>query len=128
MITGNQMPEKLRSWLSPPDPSVNHNTACKTQHGGTATWFIQGNAFQDWKNNGSLLWVRGNRTLLSPFLPLCLLIDSWILQRVPEKASCGAWFLARLYGRIHILDKFCYYRGHQEDARGQTSTYGILLL
>ena len=50
------------------------------------------------------------------------------LQRVPEKAYCGACFLARLYDRIYILDKFCYYRGHQEDARGQTSTYGILLL
>ncbi|KAH9985870.1 hypothetical protein BJV77DRAFT_1174308, partial [Russula vinacea] len=56
----NQMQDKLRSWLSPPDPSVNHNTACKTQHGGTARWFIQGNTFQDWKKSGSLLWVRGN--------------------------------------------------------------------
>ena len=55
------MRDKLRSWLSPPDPSVNHNTACKTQHGGTATWFIQGSIFRDWKMNGSLLWVRGNR-------------------------------------------------------------------
>ena len=33
-----------------------------------------------------------------------------------------------IWQRIHILDKFCYYRGHQGDARGQTSTYGILLL
>ncbi|KAH9992931.1 hypothetical protein BJV77DRAFT_410664 [Russula vinacea] len=56
----NQMRDKLRSWLSPPDPSVNHNTACKTQHSGTATWFIQGSTFRDWKKNGSLLWVRGN--------------------------------------------------------------------
>ncbi|KAH9984810.1 hypothetical protein BJV77DRAFT_1035573 [Russula vinacea] len=54
------MQEKLRSWLSPPDPSVNHNIACKTQHSGTATWFIQSSIFQDWKKNGSLLWVRGN--------------------------------------------------------------------
>ncbi|KAF8482388.1 hypothetical protein DFH94DRAFT_690590 [Russula ochroleuca] len=52
--------EKLRLWLSRPDPSVNHNTACKTQHGGTATWFTQGSIFQDWKKNGSLLWIRGN--------------------------------------------------------------------
>ena len=66
-------------------------------------WFIQGTAFQDWKRNGSLLWVRGNRTLLSPFLPLYLLIDSWILQRVPEKAFCGVWFLARLYDRRFIF-------------------------
>src|SRR6266446_3832861 len=62
------MQEKLRSWLCPPDPSVNHNTACKLQHGGTAKWFIQGSTFQDWKKNGSLLWIRGNRMLLLPFL------------------------------------------------------------
>ena len=97
------MQEDLKPWLSPPDPSINHNTAYKTQHGGTATWFIQGNTFQDWKMNGSLLWVRGNRTLLSLFLPLYLLIDSWILQPVPERAFCGAWFLARLYHREFIF-------------------------
>ncbi|KAF8463221.1 ankyrin repeat-containing domain protein [Russula ochroleuca] len=56
----NQIQEKLQLWLSPPDPSVNHNTACKTQHSGTAMWFIQGSTFQDWKKNGSLLWIRGN--------------------------------------------------------------------
>ena len=89
------MQDKLRSWLSPPDPSVNHNTACKTQHGGTATWFIQGNTFQDWKKSGSLLWVRGNRTLLKLSLPSCLLTRSPILQPVQGKASCGAQFLAR---------------------------------
>ena len=54
--------EKLRSWLSPPYHFINHNTACDTQYGGTGMWFIQGNTFQDWKRNGSLLWVRGIRT------------------------------------------------------------------
>ncbi|KAH9955033.1 hypothetical protein BC827DRAFT_912226 [Russula dissimulans] len=56
----NQSQEKLRTWLSPPDPSINHNTAYKTQHNGTATWFIQGNTFREWKQSGSLLWIRGN--------------------------------------------------------------------
>src|ERR1019366_10034937 len=93
-LTGNQMQDKLRSWLSPPDPSVNHNTACKTQHSGTATWFVQGRAFQDWKKSGSLLWVRGNRTLFWSFLSSCLLIHSPISQRVQERAFCGARFLA----------------------------------
>ncbi|KAH9985049.1 ankyrin repeat-containing domain protein, partial [Russula compacta] len=51
---------ELRTWLSPPDPSINHNTACETQHDGTARWFIQGSTFRDWKKNGSLLWIRGN--------------------------------------------------------------------
>ncbi|KAF8482402.1 hypothetical protein DFH94DRAFT_680479 [Russula ochroleuca] len=56
----DQVQRKFRSWLSPPDPSVDHITACKTKHSGTTTWFIQGSTFQDWKKNGSLLWVRGN--------------------------------------------------------------------
>ncbi|KAH9985039.1 hypothetical protein BJV74DRAFT_886357 [Russula compacta] len=56
----DQLRGKLRTWLSPPDPSINHHTACKTQLDGTATWFIQGSTFQDWKKNGSLLWIRGN--------------------------------------------------------------------
>ena len=93
------MQEKLRSWLSPPDPSVNHNTACKTQYDGTAAWFIRSSSFQDWKNNGSLLWVRGNRTPLEPFQPSCILIYSLIAQQVLEKAFCGALFLDCLCDR-----------------------------
>ncbi|KAH9179177.1 hypothetical protein EDB89DRAFT_778791 [Lactarius sanguifluus] len=50
----------LRNWISPPNPSINHNLACDTHHTGTTTWFAQGNAFDEWKENGSLLWIRGN--------------------------------------------------------------------
>ncbi len=69
MFIGNQSREKLREWLAPPNPSINHNTARGTQHGGTAKWFLQGNTFDEWKENGSLLWIRGNRTLLSLYHP-----------------------------------------------------------
>jgi hypothetical protein len=68
-LTGNQLQEKFRTWLSPPNPSVNHNTACDIQHDGTGTWFTQGNKFEEWKKNGSLLWIRGNRTFLCPCRP-----------------------------------------------------------
>ncbi|KAH9955019.1 hypothetical protein BC827DRAFT_910588 [Russula dissimulans] len=54
----NQLQEKFRTWLSPPDPSINHNTAYKTQHSGTVIWFIQGNTLREWKQCGSLLWIR----------------------------------------------------------------------
>jgi hypothetical protein len=63
-LTGNQSRENLRRWLEPPDPSINHNIACDLQHDGTATWLIQGSIFEEWKTNGSLLWIRGNRTHL----------------------------------------------------------------
>ena len=71
-FTGTQL---LRTWLSAPDPSIDHNIACKTQHNGTAKWFIQSSTFRDWKKNGSLLWVHGNRTFSRSFLSLT--IDSF---------------------------------------------------
>jgi hypothetical protein len=65
--------EKLRTWLSPPDPSINHNTACATQHEGTARWFIQGSTFREWRENGSLLWIRGNRVFIPSLPPFMIL-------------------------------------------------------
>lgn len=65
--TERQLRAELRKWLNPPNPSINHNAACATQHAGTATWFTKGVAFSKWKNDNTLLWIRGNRTLL-PFL------------------------------------------------------------
>ena len=58
-LTGQQLERKLRAWLSPPDPFINHSTACEIQHCGSATWFIQERTFQEWKTqkNGSLLWI-----------------------------------------------------------------------
>jgi hypothetical protein len=87
MSAGNQLQDKLQAWLSPPNPSINHNTACEIQHDGTATWFIHGNTFREWKENGSLLWIRGNRKLLLPFLPVLPLIISLIYSRCGKKYS-----------------------------------------
>src|SRR5712672_1508636 len=60
---GDELQEKVRRWLSPLDPSINHNTAKDAHHEGSAKWFIHGNTFQRWKvGTGSLLWVHGKRT------------------------------------------------------------------
>ena len=59
-----------RAWLSPPDPSINHNTASKAQHQGTATWFFEGDISKEWKSKSSiapLLWIHGKR---APFCSL----------------------------------------------------------
>ncbi|KAI0289222.1 hypothetical protein BC826DRAFT_1107209 [Russula brevipes] len=61
IFTGDQLRRDFKTWLSPPDPSVNHNTAFKTQQSGTARWFIEGSTFRDWKEDSSLLWIRGYR-------------------------------------------------------------------
>ncbi|KAF8494847.1 hypothetical protein F5888DRAFT_606179 [Russula emetica] len=58
-IKRNQLRDSVHKWLSPPDPSTNHNIACGTRHKKMASWFFQGSIFQEWKSAGSLLWVHG---------------------------------------------------------------------
>jgi len=65
--TGNQLRDSLLRWLSPPDPSINHNIARKAHHNGTAQWFFQGGIFNQWKTTGSFLWLHGKRAFLHPF-------------------------------------------------------------
>jgi archaellum component FlaC len=65
-LTGDQIRKDLRNWLSPPDPSVNYNIANDAHHEGTAMWFIESDAFNNWKVSDSLLWIYGKRT--SPVL------------------------------------------------------------
>jgi len=63
-ITGNQLRDSLRQWLSPPDPSTNYNIATDAHHIGTTQWFFQSGIFKDWQATGSFLWIHGNRTFL----------------------------------------------------------------
>ena len=65
LITGNQLNQLLRAWLSPTDPSTNHIVAQKAQHMGTTAWFFQGRIVIEWKATGSLLWIYGKRVFLS---------------------------------------------------------------
>src|SRR6266852_8030469 len=62
--TGNQLRDSLLRWLSPSDPSINHNIASKAHHNGTAQWFFQGQIFHQWKSTGSFLWIHGKRVSL----------------------------------------------------------------
>jgi hypothetical protein len=64
LLAGNQLIQLLRSWLSPADPSTNHNIARKAQHNGTAAWLFQGQVITEWKSIGSLLWIHGKRAFL----------------------------------------------------------------
>ena len=61
ILSGKQLRESIHKWLSPPDPSTNHNIACSTHNKKTATWFFEGSIFQEWKSTGSLLWIHGKR-------------------------------------------------------------------
>ncbi|KAH9071115.1 hypothetical protein EDB83DRAFT_316148 [Lactarius deliciosus] len=58
-IDRNQLRRDLRNWISPPDPSINYNTACGAHHEGTASWLTRGDPFKAWRADGCLLWVHG---------------------------------------------------------------------
>jgi hypothetical protein len=68
IITGNQLRQELPKWLSPSDPSINHNIACGAHHKKNAEWFFEGSIFREWKSTGSLLWLHGKRMISSAFL------------------------------------------------------------
>jgi hypothetical protein len=55
--------ENIHKWLSPADPSTNHNIACGTHHKKPANWFFEGSIFREWKSKGSLIGINGKRAL-----------------------------------------------------------------
>lgn len=62
--------EKIRGWLSAPDPSSNHNQARRKRQGTTGSWFVKSKQYADWKTTSdSLLWLHGipgcGKTILS---------------------------------------------------------------
>jgi hypothetical protein len=65
-LVGDQLLKHIRRWLSPPDPSTNHNIACKVRHRGTTVWFFESAVLAEWKARGSLLWIHGKRRSLRP--------------------------------------------------------------
>jgi hypothetical protein len=93
MLSEKQLRESVHKWLSPPDPSTNHNIACDTHHKKTASWFFQGSIFQEWKSTGELLWIHGKR-LPHPLLTwLPLILSCTVSQPARAKVFFGLWFL-----------------------------------
>ena len=72
---GNQIEQDVRKWFSPPDPSVNYNTACEAYQKGTAAWFFQGSIFKEWELIDSLLWIHGKRAFLLSFITQVLIVS-----------------------------------------------------
>ena len=65
-LSGTRMQESLFKWLSPPDPSLNHNSACDARQEGASSWFLQSSTFEEWNSEGSLLWIYGKRISVLP--------------------------------------------------------------
>jgi hypothetical protein len=81
-LAGDQLQRDVQHWLSPPDPSANHNFVWKAHHEGTAAWFFESDILASWKSAGSLLWIHGKRTFPNHDCALALM-DSY--SRFREK-------------------------------------------
>jgi hypothetical protein len=86
--SGDRLRENIQKWLSPPDPSNNHNTACEAHHTGTAAWFLEGPVYNEWKETGSFLWTHGNRTVFHSF---------------PTPAADGLWFHSGIWQEYSLV-------------------------
>lgn len=70
-LARSDLDAKIKSWLSPPDPSTNYNAASAKHLDGTGSWFLEGKEFTSWRKTPSYsaLWVYGNpgcgKTILS---------------------------------------------------------------
>ncbi|KAH9177940.1 hypothetical protein EDB89DRAFT_1844054, partial [Lactarius sanguifluus] len=85
----------LRRWLSPPDPSVNYNTACDAHHMGTSSWCTQGNTFSNWQSSGGLLWIYGKRNCIR--VNHLLSTSSAIIQDMKALSNVGLALMAYFY-------------------------------
>ena len=110
---GRQARESLRHWIAAPDVSPSHNTARASRYKETGTWFIQGDTFNTWKTTGSLLWIRGIRTLLSRSASLWSLIISGFVAGSGKSVLWYAVSLILPSCQTDIINKFHYHRGHQ---------------
>ena len=111
--TANQR-EKLKNWLSPPDPSTNHNIARKVHHKGTTSWFFQGSIFKQWKSS-PLLWIHGKRT------SLCLSAAAHTPLTPIFAAGSGKsvlWFVISYHRFLHLL-RLLHSSGVIEDIKAQ---------
>ncbi len=127
-FTGNQLRDSLLRWLSPPNPSTNHNIACKAHHNGTTQWFFQGSIFNHWKSTGSFLWVHGKRALLLIFAMRRPLIIPCYYSRLREKC-CLVRPSSTFYPlRMTILFQFLNHTRYHGLARCREGLDGLFLL
>jgi hypothetical protein len=77
-IVGERLRQDLRGWLTPPDPSTNHNIACSTQHERTAAWVFNEDIFREWESSGTLLWIHGKGMFLYSGVPMILTTPAFV--------------------------------------------------
>lgn len=89
-LTVNRLRDSFRTWLSPPNPSINHIILCGAHHEGTTEWFSGGEIFNDWKSRGSCLWIHGKRALFLAFFTQSVLTKS---KLIAGSGKSVLWFV-----------------------------------
>jgi hypothetical protein len=126
-LTERQLQENLQKWLSPPDPSTNHNIARKAHHKGTASWFFKGGIFEQWKLSSSLLWIHGKRTPL--FLSMTPRpVDSPLCSGLRKKCFVVCYFLLLLFSFTQIFPQLWDNRRHHGPTGSRIGNRGLFLL
>jgi hypothetical protein len=105
-ISDVQLRRDIQHWLSPPNPSTNHNTFWSARHQGTAAWLFENEVFIRWKMTGSLLWIHGKRVSPStagvlPALTRTTLSYSRIRQK--HTSVCSIQYSMYVHKVIDIL-------------------------
>ena len=127
LLTGNQIKQLLQAWLTPADPSTNHNIARKASHKGTAVWFFQGKIVIEWKSTGSLLWIHGKRAFLSAMSGSGRLTDPDFGSGVWEKRHLVCYISPRFLSEL-ILLQFLHHSRHYGCMQRWIDYYGLFLL
>lgn len=79
---------KVHRWLSPPDPSTNHNEALRQRHPGSGEWFLRSSEYSTWKaGRNSFLWLHG--------IPGCgkTILSSTIIEDMERDEACSRGLL-----------------------------------
>ncbi|KAK6334444.1 hypothetical protein TWF730_003659 [Orbilia blumenaviensis] len=84
--------EKIKKWLSPPDPETNLMQALEAHYEGTGSWFLHGKQFETWKSGDNCkLWIRGipgtGKTILS-----AKIIHSLFLEQKSDDQTYTLYF------------------------------------
>ena len=82
--------QKIYQWLSSPDPSSNHNAACKKRHPTTGVWFVSSDQFEEWKtSSNSFFWLHGIRKYMFSKEVVDMLVTDRALQLGAAKQYYG---------------------------------------
>ncbi|KAF5335644.1 hypothetical protein D9758_017769 [Tetrapyrgos nigripes] len=55
----NDNRSKIQEWIDAPNPSINFNAAYNKMTKGTGVWLLEDSRFNEWKDEGGLLWLQG---------------------------------------------------------------------